>query len=100
MASSNNTAPVRATWICLGLAWAFYLLPIPGLSGTVGSALCLATFILSIIVMCKGEATSGLIPMLLVICVSPIVYFIGLGIMSMFVMLGVSELAEIPVPQN
>jgi len=91
----TTKAPVRATWVCLSLAWAFFLIPFPGLGVGVGGPLNLAALILAIVVMAKGDTMGGLIPMLLALIVSPVVYFIGLGLFSMFFVHGMAALNEI-----
>jgi hypothetical protein len=73
--------PVKAGWICLIAAWALFLIPIPGL-GLIGWALNLAGFIISIIVMVKGRVGAGVAQMVCALTVSPIIYFIGLGILG------------------
>lgn len=75
--------PVRAGWICLIAAWALFLIPIPGL-GLIGWALNLAGFIISIIVMVKGRIGAGVAQMVCALTASPIIYFIGLGILGHF----------------
>jgi hypothetical protein len=76
----TRTAPVKATWICLVIAWVLFLIPLPGLGLFVGWPLNLVAFILAIVVMARGKTAGGLIPLLASIIVSPIVYFIGLAI--------------------
>lgn len=75
--------PVRAGWICLIIAWLLFLIPIPGL-GLIGWALNLAAFIISIIVMVKGRVAAGVVQMVCVFTISPIIYFVGLGILGHF----------------
>ncbi|MEJ2683237.1 MAG: hypothetical protein P8Z71_02430 [Candidatus Sulfobium sp.] len=75
--------PVKAGWSCLIAAWALFLIPIPGL-GMIGWALNLAAFIISIIVMVKGRVGSGVAQMVCSLALSPLVYFIGLGILGHF----------------
>jgi len=75
--------PVKAGWICLIAAWTFFLIPIPGL-GLIGWALNLAGFIISIIVMVKGRVGAGVAQMVSALAVSPVIYFIGLGILGHF----------------
>ncbi|SOD53643.1 tRNA_anti-like [Pseudoxanthomonas wuyuanensis] len=76
----SRTAPVKATWICLAIAWLLFLIPIPGAGLFVGWPLNLVAFILAIVVMARGKTVGGLLPLLASIIVSPIVYFIGLAI--------------------
>lgn len=75
--------PVKAGWICLLVAWALFLIPIPGL-GLIGWALNLAAFIISIIVMVKGRVGAGVVQMVCSLAVSPIIYFAGLRILGYF----------------
>lgn len=78
----SSKAPVAATWICLVLAWVFFLLPIPLVSLVVGSVLNIVAFILAIVVMVRGSTGKGLFPLLCSILVSPAVYFLGLAILG------------------
>lgn len=73
-------APVKATWICLAIAWLLFIIPIPGVGLFVGWPLNLVAFILAIVVMARGRTAGGLIPLIASIVVSPIVYFIGLAV--------------------
>jgi predicted metal-binding membrane protein len=77
----SQKPPVKAGWICLIVAWALFLIPIPGL-GIIGWVLNLAAFIISIIVMVKGRVAAGVAQMVCVFTVSPVMYFIGLGILG------------------
>jgi hypothetical protein len=79
--------PVRAGWVCLIVAWALFLIPIPGL-GIIGWALNLAAFIISIIVMVKGRVGAGVAQMVCALTVSPVVYLVGLGILGHFLFPG------------
>lgn len=80
---NSQKAPVKAGWTCLVIAWALFLAPIPGL-GMIGWALNLAAFIISIIVMVKGRVGAGVAQMVCSLAVSPIIYFVGLGILGHF----------------
>ncbi|MGC2061429.1 MAG: hypothetical protein WA610_00510 [Thermodesulfovibrionales bacterium] len=75
--------PVTAGWICLGIAWALFIIPIPGI-GIIGWALNLAAFVISIIVMVKGRVGAGVAQMVCALVISPVIYFIGLGILGHF----------------
>lgn len=75
-----RSAPVKATWICLVIAWVLFLLPVPGAGLFVGWPLNLIAFILAIVVMTRGKVAGGLIPLLASLIASPIIYFIGLAI--------------------
>jgi hypothetical protein len=79
----SQKPPVKAGWICLIVAWVLFLIPIPGL-GIIGWALNLAAFIISIIVMVKGRVGAGVAQMVCALAVSPIMYFVGLGILGHF----------------
>ncbi|HAM49144.1 MAG TPA: hypothetical protein DCP92_00015 [Nitrospiraceae bacterium] len=80
---NSQRPPVKAGWICLIGAWALFLIPMPGI-GVIGWALNLAAFIISIIVMVKGRVGAGVAQMVCALAVSPIIYFIGLGILGHF----------------
>jgi len=71
---ASNRGPVTATWILLGIAWVTFLIPFLG--GLVGWPLNLVAFILSIVVMSKGNTVGGLIPLLCSLIVSPLIYFL------------------------
>jgi len=59
-----------------------------------GGAMCLTTFILSIVVMAKGNTSGGLIPLLLTLIASPVVWAIGMGIMAMLINKGMIDLHD------
>jgi len=90
--ANASAGPLRATWICLSLGWLFFLLPLPGLSLSVGSSMCFVAFILSIVVLAKGNTSGGLVTLLLTIIASPIVYFIGWGIFALVVQKGMADI--------
>lgn len=73
-----HPAPVKAGWILLIAAWAFFIIPVPGF-GPIGWALNLGAFIVAIVVMTRGRTGVGLVQLLCTLIVSPIVYFIGLA---------------------
>lgn len=77
-----KSAPIKATWICLVIAWVLFLVPVPGAGMFVGWPLNLVAFILAIVVMARGRTVPGLIPLISSLVVSPIVYFIGLAIFT------------------
>jgi len=79
----SQKPPIKAGWISLVVAWVLFLIPIPGL-GMIGWALNLAAFIISIIVMVKGRVGAGVAQMVCALTVSPIMYFVGLGILGHF----------------
>lgn len=66
----------------LAIAWACFLIPIPGLSLFLGWPLNLVAFILAIVAMSKGGAKRGLFQLLGSLIFSPVVYFIGLAIFA------------------
>lgn len=74
-----NTAG-RAAWICLGVAWLCFLLPVPGLGLFAGWPLNLVAFILAIVAMSKKGAMAGLVQLLASLIASPIIYFVGLAV--------------------
>lgn len=79
-ATASNPAPNgagRAAWICLVIAWACFLIPIPGSGLFVGWPLNLAAFILAIVGMGKHGALGGLFQLLASLIVSPLVYLFG-----------------------
>lgn len=80
-APAHKAPPVKATWICLIIAWVLFLLPIPGVGLFVGWPLNLVAFILAIVVMTRGSTSMGLIPLIASLVVSPIVYFVGVSIL-------------------
>ena len=77
----HKAPPIKATWICLAIAWVLFLLPIPGAGLFVGWPLNLVAFILAIVVMTRGYTAKGLIPLIASLIVSPIIYFIGVSIL-------------------
>jgi len=92
--ANASSGPLRATWICLALGWLFFLLPLPGLSISVGSSMCFVAFILSIVVLAKGNTSGGLATLLLTIIASPVVYFIGWGVFALLVQKGMMDLHD------
>ena len=72
-----NTAPVKAGWIVLGIAWLLFLVPIPGL-GVLGWIINLAALVIAIVVIAKDEVAHGVGQLVCSIVVSPIIYLIGL----------------------
>jgi len=67
----------KAAWILLAIAWLCFLLPLPGSGMFVGWPVNLVAFILAIVAMAKGGTRKGVIPLLLSLIGSPIVYLIG-----------------------
>lgn len=80
--TAPRPAPIKATWICLGIAWVLFLLPIPGAGIFVGWPLNVVAFILAIVVMARGRTMPGLAPLICSLVVSPIVYLIGLAVLA------------------
>ncbi|HEY4583945.1 MAG TPA: hypothetical protein VIG88_13965 [Lysobacter sp.] len=80
--AAPRTAPVKATWVCLAIAWLTFLLPIPGIGLFIGWPLNLVAFVLAIVVMSRGYTAKGLIPLISSLVVSPIVYFVGVAILA------------------
>lgn len=78
---TNNTAG-KAAWICLAIAWATFLFPIPGIGLFIGWPLNLVAFILAIVAMSKNGTNGGLWQLLASLIASPLVYFIGLAVLA------------------
>jgi len=78
---ASSQGPVKATWVLLLTAWAMFLAPIPFTGIFIGWPLNLVAFILSIVVLSKGNTKQGLILLLLTLVASPFIYFV---IMPMF----------------
>ena len=70
-----NTAG-KAAWVCLAIAWACFLLPMPGLGLFIGWPLNLVAFILAIVAMSQSGAGAGLLQLLASLIVSPIIYWV------------------------
>lgn len=92
-AQPHKPAPVKATWVCLIVAWVLFLLPIPGAGLFVGWPLNLVAFILAIVVMARGFTSKGLIALIASLVVSPAIYFIGLAVLA-GTAAGVSDVAK------
>lgn len=82
IAAPAPSAAPKAAWVCLAIAWACFLLPIPGIGIFIGWPLNLVAFILAIVAMAKRGAMGGLWQLLASLIVSPIVYFIGLAVLA------------------
>jgi hypothetical protein len=82
IAAPAPSAAPKAAWVCLAIAWACFLLPIPGVGIFIGWPLNLVAFILAIVGMAKRGAMGGLWQLLASLIVSPIVYFIGLAVLA------------------
>lgn len=75
--SHSSNTPV----LILILGWIAFLIPIPGVSSFVGWPLSVAATILAIISIAKSGVKNGLGALLCSLIFSPIIYFVGLGIM-------------------
>lgn len=75
--ATDNSANTGA-WVCLGLAWLMFLLPIPGAGLFLGWPLNLVAFVLAIVVIAQGRTAPGVTVLLLSMVASPLVYFLGL----------------------
>ena len=87
--SSSAVAPtnpntVLPAWILLIIAWLCFLVPIPG-PGLIGMVLVLAADILAIVTLVKGRTLQGVILLLCGVLLSPVVYAIGLAILTALV---------------
>lgn len=69
--------PMKAGWICLAIAWVFFLLPIPVLSFLGGALFATIALVISIVALVQGMTAPGLTQLLVNLIGSPIVYFIG-----------------------
>ncbi|OGS87753.1 MAG: hypothetical protein A2061_06800 [Gallionellales bacterium GWA2_59_43] len=78
----TNAAPVKAAVICLVLAWVFALLPIPFISMMGMVVMNIAAFILAIICMSRSAVKPGVGVLAGSLVGTPIMYFVGLGLMS------------------
>ena len=77
--SISSAAPVKPTWIVLGIAWLLCLIPIPGF-GIIGLTVNIAAFVLAIIVLVKGKTGQGVIQLVASVLITPIMYIIGLAL--------------------
>ena len=78
---AKPAAPIKATWLLLGVTWLLFFVPIVGL-GIVGWVVNFAAFIMSIVVMTRGAVPMGVTQLICTIIVSPIMYFVGLRILG------------------
>jgi len=92
-----NLGPVKATWILLLLAWVMFLVPVPFTGIFIGWPLNLVAFILSIVVMAKGNTKSGLVLLLLTLVASPFIYFFIMPLLYGAAMIGAAGMAAPPV---
>jgi len=89
----SNRGPVKAAWITLLIAWVMFLIPIPLTGIFIGWPLNLVAFILSIVMMSKGNTKSGVIILLLTLIVSPFIYFFIMPLMHVGAMMVMGGLA-------
>ena len=74
---AQNKSIVKSAYIALGLAWAFALLPVPGVS-YLGLAICnITAIILGVVSLVKDEIKTGIIVLVGALVGSPIMYLIG-----------------------
>jgi hypothetical protein len=59
VSDSKSTTSGRAAWTLLIIAWAFFIIPIPGL-GWIGWVLNLVAFILAIVALSQGGVKAGI----------------------------------------
>ncbi len=91
VSGSKTTTAGRAAWTLLIIAWAFFLIPIPGL-GWLGWVLNFVAFILAIVALSQGGVKAGLWQLLASLIVSPIVYWvIGLPLMADLLVHGIGH---------
>lgn len=91
---TQNTAPVKAAFICLFLAWAMAILPIPFVSWWGMFTFNIIAFILAIICMSKNAVKNGGIVLAGTIVGTPVMYFIGLAVMGGMVGSAISNTAK------
>lgn len=73
-------APVKAMWICMILAWVFFILPVP-FTIFIASPLNLAALILAIICLVRGRVAHGVLGLFGTTVASGIMYLIGISLM-------------------
>ncbi|WP_353980947.1 hypothetical protein [Salinicola endophyticus] len=81
-AAGSKSAPVKAVWALLIVTWLCFLVPLPGLGVFVGWPLNLVAFIVAIVVITRGRTGMGITQLIVSLIVSPVIYFIGLGILG------------------
>lgn len=91
---SQNTAPVKAAFICLFLAWGMAILPIPFISMWGMITFNIIAFILAIICMSKNAVKNGGMVLAGTIVGTPIMYFVGLAVMGSMIGSAVSNTAK------
>lgn len=80
----QSSAPVKAAFICLLLAWAMAILPIPFISMGGMVVFNITAFVLAIICMTKNAVKSGGLVLAGAIFGTPIMYFIGYALIGLF----------------
>lgn len=88
---ATRSAPVKAVWALLIVAWICFLIPIPGLGMFVGAPLNFVAFVVAIVVITRGRTGMGITQLIVSLVVSPIIYFIGLAIFGAAVNSGQQE---------
>lgn len=81
--TQQNNAPVKAAFICLFMAWAMAILPIPFISMGGMVAFNIVAFVLAIICMSKNAVKNGGLVLAGAIVGTPIMYFIGIAIIGL-----------------
>lgn len=76
--TTSDTGANTGAWVCLGLAWLMFLIPVPGVGLFLGWPLNLVAFVLAIVVIAQGRTVPGVVVLLLSLVASPLVYFLGL----------------------
>jgi hypothetical protein len=71
-------APVWAMWICLILAWLFFVVPIP-LTVFLAIPLDIAAFVMAIICLIRGRPVQGILGLVGSTMVSILLYIVGFG---------------------
>lgn len=92
--ATQNTAPVKAAFICLFMAWAMAILPIPLISMGGMIVFNIVAFILAIICMSKNSVKNGGLVLAGTIIGTPIMYFIGIAILGMIGMSALNGAAK------
>ena len=92
--ASQNTAPAKAAFICLFLALAMAILPIPFVSWWGMFTFNIIAFILAIICMSKNAVKNGGIVLAGTIVGTPIMYFVGLAVIGGMIGSAVNDTAK------
>lgn len=75
----KRAAPVKGMWICLAIAWLFFIMPIP-LTVFVAGPMNLAVIILAILCLVREAALHGALGLVGSTIGSTIIYLIGLAL--------------------